>query len=106
MTVVERRTRHARASVRFALGCLVSVGVTSDVVAQQNTVHPQPRADGLPSPSPATANGSLRMVRPEGTVPMAPAGFSVTRYAELRGPRMMVYAPNGDPRLAAGLAYG
>ena len=36
------------------------------------------------------------MVRPEGTVPMAPAGFSVTSYAELRGPRMMVYAPNGD----------
>lgn len=96
MTVVERTTRHARAWVRFALGCLVSVGVTSDVVAQQNTVHPQPQADGLPSPSPATANGSQRMVRPEGTVPMVPVGFSVTSYAELRGPRMMVYAPNGD----------
>jgi glucose/arabinose dehydrogenase len=66
------------------------------VVAQQNTLHPQPRAEGLPSPSPATANGSQRIPRPEGTLPLVPDGFSVASYAELRGPRMMVFAPNGD----------
>lgn len=29
-------------------------------------------------------------------LPTVPAGLSVASYAELRGPRMMVYAPNGD----------
>jgi glucose/arabinose dehydrogenase len=28
--------------------------------------------------------------------PKAPSGFTVTSYADLRAPRMMVYAPNGD----------
>jgi glucose/arabinose dehydrogenase len=28
--------------------------------------------------------------------PQAPSGFTVTSYADLRAPRMMVYAPNGD----------
>lgn len=82
------------------LGCvagLASVWVTGDVVvAQQNTVHPQPRAESLPAPSPANANGSQRMVRPDGLLPTVPEGFSVASYAELRGARMMVYAPNGD----------
>ena len=44
----------------------------------------------------ATANGSQRVLRPEGTLPTVPDGFWVASYAELRGPRMMVYAPNGD----------
>lgn len=64
--------------------------------AQQNSVHPQPRADQLPSPTPATANQSRRVTQPEGTLPTVPAGFSVASYAEMRGPRVMVYAPNGD----------
>ena len=29
-------------------------------------------------------------------MPKAPAGFTVSSYAELQAPRMMVYAPNGD----------
>ena len=29
-------------------------------------------------------------------MPTVPAGFTVTTYAELQAPRMMVYAPNGD----------
>ena len=90
-------SRQARAWRRFLLGWLASVGIASAVVvAQQNTVHPQPRAEELPSPTTATANGSQRVLRPEGTVPMVPDGFSVASYVELRGPRMMVYAPNGD----------
>ena len=36
------------------------------------------------------------MPAPPGAVPTAPAGFTVSMYAELQGPRMMVYAPNGD----------
>jgi glucose/arabinose dehydrogenase len=34
--------------------------------------------------------------RPTGAMPRVPAGFTVTSYAELQAPRMMVYAPNGD----------
>ena len=36
------------------------------------------------------------MPLPASAMPTAPAGFSVSLYAELQGPRMMVYAPNGD----------
>ena len=97
MKASELRSRHAPVWLRCSLACLAGIGIASAVVvAQQNTVHPQPRADALPSPTPATANGSQRMPRPDGTLPMAPNGFSVASYAELRGPRMMVYAPNGD----------
>src|SRR5262249_29922817 len=66
------------------------------VRAQQNSVPPQPRANDLPRPSQATANPNRRVPQPEGMLPKVPAGFSVSSYAELRGPRMMVYAPNGD----------
>ena len=69
---------------------------TAVIGAQQNTLHPQPRADALPSPQPATANGSQRIPQPEGILPTVPDGFSVSSYTEVRGPRMMVYAPNGD----------
>ena len=90
-------SRQPRAWLRLLLGCLATVGIASAVVvAQQNTVHPQPRAEELPSPTMATANGSQRVLRPEGTLPTVPDGFWVASYAELRGPRMMVYAPNGD----------
>ena len=79
------------------MGCLAAAGVASAVGdAQQNPVHPQPRAEELPSPARATANPNRRVPQPEGALPKVPAGFSVASYAELRGPRMMVYAPNGD----------
>src|SRR5262245_65427985 len=79
------------------VGCVVATGLAGSFVgAQQNSVHPQPRAQELPSPSKATANQNKRVPQPEGTLPKVPAGFSVASYAELRGPRMMVYAQNGD----------
>jgi hypothetical protein len=79
------------------MGCLAGAGLARAVVgAQQNSVHPQPRAEELPRPSMAAANPNRRVPQPEGTLPKVPAGFSVASYAELRGPRMMVYAPNGD----------
>ncbi|MGE3509502.1 MAG: hypothetical protein AB7N65_11525, partial [Vicinamibacterales bacterium] len=81
---------------RIVLGCLGGAAMASAVVAQQNATHPQPRADSLPSPSAATANSSRRVPQPDGVLPTVPAGFSVASYADVRGPRMMVYAPNGD----------
>ena len=79
------------------LGCLAATQLASAVIdAQQNAVHPQPRAEQLPAPAPATANANKRVPQPEGVLPTVPAGFSVASYAELRGPRVMVYAPNGD----------
>ncbi len=47
-----------RARPRILLGCLASAGLASVVVAQQNSVHPQPRAEALPSPATATANSN------------------------------------------------
>src|SRR4029079_14971680 len=78
-------------------GGLAGAGLAgADLRAQQNSVHSQPRADALPQPSKATANQNRRVPQPEGTLPKVPAGSSVPSYAQLRGPRMMVYAPNGD----------
>jgi glucose/arabinose dehydrogenase len=71
----------------------MAVGV---LVAQQNSIVPQPRADNLPAPGTASPKPSRAVPRAEGMMPAAPAGFTVTSYAELQAPRMMIYAPNGD----------
>jgi glucose/arabinose dehydrogenase len=76
-----------------SIGVLLAAGV---LVAQQSGSQPQPRANALPAPGAATAKPSRPVARPNGAVPMAPAGFTVTSYAELTAPRMMVYSPNGD----------
>jgi glucose/arabinose dehydrogenase len=90
-------SRPARLGPLFFIGCLSGAAFASaGAGAQQNPVHPQPRAESLPSPTKATANAGRRVPQPEGTLPRVPAGFSVASYAEMRGPRMMVYAPNGD----------
>jgi glucose/arabinose dehydrogenase len=57
---------------------------------------PQPRADQLPSVGPARPNRGGNVAAPAGAMPTVPAGFTVSVYAELQAPRMMVYAPNGD----------
>jgi len=66
------------------------------VVAQQTSVVPQPRAEALPAPGTASPKVSTTVPKPDGVMPQVPAGFTVTTYAELLAPRMMVYAPNGD----------
>ena len=92
-----RSSRSAGVWPLLVVGCLAGAGLAgADLRAQRNSVHPQPRADELPRPSQATANPNRRVPQPEGTLPKVPAGFAVASYAELRGPRMMVYAPNGD----------
>jgi glucose/arabinose dehydrogenase len=84
-------------SASRAFAGLVAITLTASVlVAQQNSVVPQPRAEALPAPGTASPKPSRSVTRPEGMTPKVPAGFTVTSYAELRAPRMMVYAPNGD----------
>ncbi|HKE84115.1 MAG TPA: PQQ-dependent sugar dehydrogenase [Vicinamibacterales bacterium] len=80
----------------MAVACAVVAAVTSVLVAQQNTVLPQPVASKLPAPTTASPKPSRGGTRPEGVNPAVPAGFTVSVYAELPAPRMMVYAPNGD----------
>jgi glucose/arabinose dehydrogenase len=78
------------------MGCAIVVVSVAVAVAQHNTVLPQPRADALPPPGTGTPNFGRGVARPEGVMPAVPAGFTVSVYAELQAPRMMVYAPNGD----------
>src|SRR6266852_4572847 len=90
-------SRQARVWPLLFMGCLAGTGLASAVVgAQQNSVHPQPRAEELPGPAMATANPNRRVPQPEGTLPNVPAGFSVASSAEIKGPPKTAYAPNGD----------
>jgi glucose/arabinose dehydrogenase len=72
-----------------------AVLAVSVVAAQQTTNVPQPLAGKLPAPGAASPKPS-RVVARDGAKPSAPPGFSVSIYADLPSPRMMVYAPNGD----------
>jgi len=68
----------------------------SVLLAQQNSTAPQPRPNALPAVAPAQPKFGSTVPRPEGMLPKVPDGFTVSVYAELPQPRMMVYAPNGD----------
>ena len=58
--------------------------------------------EDLPTPTKATPNFAPPVPRPEGAMPVAPAGFSVELYAHdgLKAPRQIRRAPNGDLILA------
>jgi glucose/arabinose dehydrogenase len=64
--------------------------------AQKNTVQQQPQADRLPPVSVPSPNRGNMVEKPSDVMPMVPAGFTVSVYAEVQSPRLMVYAPNGD----------
>ena len=83
-----------RVALLASLMTFASAGVL--VVAQQTSTVPQPRAQALPAPGTASPKQSRTVPKPEAVLPTVPAGFTVTTYAELLTPRMMVYAPNGD----------
>src|SRR5512132_1637414 len=68
----------------------------SALLAQKNSTAPQPRPTALPAVAPAQPKFGRTVPRPEGMLPKVPDGFTVSVYAELPAPRMMVYAPNGD----------
>lgn len=85
-----------RSTIRTLAGFALVACATGVLIAQQNTTVPQPRASALPAPATASPKPSRAVTRPDGTDPKVPSGFTLTTYADLRAPRMMVYAPNGD----------
>jgi glucose/arabinose dehydrogenase len=81
----------------LAIGFLGMCGVMCAVVtAQRSSGPPQPHADRLPAVSSPRPNRGSLVDKPASAMPTVPAGFTVSVYAEMRAPRMMVYAPNGD----------
>jgi glucose/arabinose dehydrogenase len=82
-----------RISAVLGIGVLGMCGV---VAAQRPTVPPQPQAGRLPAISSPRPNRGTLVGKPAEAMPIVPAGFTVKVYAEMRAPRMMVYAPNGD----------
>lgn len=86
------KTAH-RISATLAVGVLVFCTV---LTAQRNSAPPQPQAGRLAAIGPARPNRGALVDKPAGVMPAVPAGFTVSVYAELQAPRLMVYAPNGD----------
>src|SRR6185436_1852676 len=82
--------------VLLVASLMTFVSAGAFVVAQQTSTVPQPRANALPAPGTAAPKVSQTVPKPGGVLPTVPAGFTVTTYAELLAPRLMVYAPNGD----------
>jgi glucose/arabinose dehydrogenase len=81
----------------LVIGLLGMCGVMCAVVtAQRSSAPPQPHADRLPAVSAPRPNRGMLVDKPTSAMPVAPNGFTVSVYAEMRAPRMMVYAPNGD----------
>src|SRR5262245_39172811 len=81
----------------LVIGLLGMCGVMCAVVAaQRSSGPPQPHADRLPAVSAPRPNRGTLAEKPATAMPIVPAGFTVSVYAEMRAPRMMVYAPNGD----------
>jgi glucose/arabinose dehydrogenase len=82
-----------RVTVLLGLGAVCFCTV---VVAQRSSGPPQPQAGRLPAVGAARPNRGTLVEKPASAMPVVPAGFTVSAYAELQAPRMMVYAPNGD----------
>jgi len=81
------------------ISATVAVGVAAFCVVmagQTRTVPPQPVADRLAPIGVPKPNFGILADKPATAMPTVPAGFTVSLYAEMQAPRMMVYAPNGD----------
>ncbi|MEQ1760448.1 MAG: PQQ-dependent sugar dehydrogenase [Vicinamibacterales bacterium] len=78
------------------VACAAVTLLAVSLPAQQTSTVPQPQASTLPAPAQASPKPSRVVERPSGAMPQVPAGFTVTAYADVQAPRMMVYAPNGD----------
>jgi glucose/arabinose dehydrogenase len=97
--VSSRRALVTISAVVLAAACAASVPPdAADEMAKSAAVTfpPQPHPDNLPVPGEARPNPSRPVDREDGMMPSVPDGFTVTAFAELQAPRMMVYAPNGD----------
>ena len=83
----------------WRISATVAIGVAGFYavpVGQTRTVPPQPVADRLAPVGVARPSRGTLVERPATVMPMVPAGFTASVYAELQAPRLMVYAPNGD----------
>src|SRR5688572_19317551 len=80
---------------RIAVLLAAGVVMFSSMLVAQRSGAPQPQPGRLPAVAPATPNRGTLVEKP-GAMPAVPSGFTVAVAAELQGPRMMVYAPNGD----------
>ena len=60
------------------------------------TVHKITLADLPSAPTKPTALLAAVVAQPAGVMPKVPAGFAVTAFAKLEGPRQVRVAPNGD----------
>ena len=80
----------------LAIAGVGAVSLCAMMVAQKSSIQPQPQADKLAAISVPSRGNSTRGTKPDDVLPTVPAGFSISVYAELPSPRMMVYAPNGD----------
>ena len=70
---------------------LMSIGALAIAAAAQLPQLPEPFA------TPSVRNTAQVVTKPDSAQLEAPAGFSVSVYADnLQGPRTMLYAPNGD----------
>jgi len=80
----------------FAILSITVPVLCTAVVAQRSSTVPQPQAGRLAAIGPARPNRGALVEKPASVMPDAPDGFTVSAYAELDRPRMMVFAPNGD----------
>src|SRR5207244_520142 len=80
----------SRISAIVALGL---AGFCAVLLGQNRTVPPQPVADRLPAVAVPKPNFGTLVDKPATVMPTVPAGFTVSVYAELKAPRLMVYAP-------------
>ncbi len=83
----------SRIAASVAMGV---AGFCAVLVGQRSTVPPQPLADRLAPVGVARPSRGTLVEKPAAVMPTVPAGFTVSVYAELQAPRLMVYAPNGD----------
>ena len=84
------------ATRKLALVVIGFLAMYGPVGAQRSSGPPQPHADRLPAVSAPRPNRGSLVDKPASAMPIVPAGFTVSVYTEMRAPRMMVYAPNGD----------
>src|SRR5262245_42908604 len=80
----------------LAILAVIIVSFSAMLVAQKNSSQPQPQAGKLAPVSVPSRGNAGQATKPDGVMPTVSAGFTVSVYAEMRAPRMMVYAPNGD----------
>lgn len=80
---------------QLLLLCMLFCSCSNSATSQQANTKQQ--KDQLPEPSASHMKFSKVIGWPEGRTPLAPEGFTVSRFAEgIKSPRNMIQGPNGD----------